>query len=59
MNAHPDKSRAEILWLDFLEAREIAFDTKRMDDAAIAGKAWAAFLNEFVNEDHKSKLGSP
>lgn len=55
---HTDKTRAEILWLDFLEAREIAFDTRRMEDATIAGRAWAAFLNEFVDEKHKSKLGS-
>jgi hypothetical protein len=34
--------------LDFLEARDRALDTLRIEDAARAGRAWAAFLAAFT-----------
>jgi hypothetical protein len=36
------------LWADFLEARGRALDTLRIEDAARAGEAWAAFLYSFT-----------
>ena len=36
------------LWVDFLEARGRALDTLQLEDAARAGKAWAAFLAAFT-----------
>jgi hypothetical protein len=36
------------LWADFLEARSRVLDTLRIEDAARAGRAWAAFLAAFI-----------
>jgi hypothetical protein len=36
------------LWANFLEARGRALDTLSIDDAARAGRAWAAFLASYT-----------
>jgi hypothetical protein len=42
-------SEANQLWADFLEARGRALDTLRIEDAARAGEAWAAFPYSFAD----------
>jgi hypothetical protein len=37
------------LWADFLKARGRALDTLRIEDAARADEAWAAFLYAFAD----------
>jgi hypothetical protein len=44
-----DKSaEANRLWADFLKARDRALGTLQIEDAARAGRAWAAFLAAFT-----------
>ncbi len=45
-----DKSpEPDRLWANFLEARDRALGTLRIEDAARAGRAWAAFLAAFTD----------
>ena len=47
---HNAKAEPNQLWADFLEARGRALDTLRIEDAARAGQAWAAFLYSFADK---------
>ncbi len=45
------QTRLDRLWQEWLEARAKALETLDIDDGIAAGRAWSAFLSEFVPDD--------
>lgn len=45
------QTRLDRLWQEWLEARAKALETLDIDDGIAAGRAWSAFLAEFVPDD--------
>ncbi|WP_041358296.1 hypothetical protein [Nitrobacter hamburgensis] len=44
------ETRVERLWSEWLAARAKALETLNIDDGIAAGRAWSAFLAEFVED---------
>jgi hypothetical protein len=45
------ETRLDRLWQEWLQARAKALETLDIDDGIAAGRAWSAFLAEFVPND--------
>ena len=50
---------AERRWADFVEARKLAETSQRLEDGIRAGRAWAAFLQTFVEPGPSALAGPP
>lgn len=48
------KTRVDQLWDEWLQAREKAQQSGRIEDGMEAGRAWSAFLAEFVKPQDRS-----
>lgn len=48
MAAQPLETRPERLWKEFVAAQRKAIETLDIDDGFAAGRAWSAWLAEFV-----------
>jgi hypothetical protein len=44
------ETRPERLWREWLELRDVAENSRNMQDGIAAGRAWARFMAEFVDD---------
>jgi hypothetical protein len=60
MNAQviPITSKAEAAWNDYVEATRKAQSTLALDDGIAAGKAYRRFLELFLTDEQRQKIGA-
>lgn len=51
-------TRLDRLWQEWLIARAKAQESQNIDDGIAAGRAWSAFLAEFVTDDVRHPVHS-
>jgi hypothetical protein len=49
------ETEPERLWREFLEARELAWNSRDLSDGIRSGRAYAAFLRAFVEPDMRGR----
>lgn len=54
----PINARLDAVWAEYLAARQKAEKSTDIEDGIAAGRAWRRWLDLFLNDDQRKKMGS-